>query len=100
MTGKSGGVGGAATNPGGLQQGDRIRGRGRAPGALLTANDGQEASKCYVKIDLAAAGERRWKFNRHGGGRRGREVAESESDAGRDGTRYTGTETGDAQVGK
>ena len=53
-----------------------------------------------LKNILAAARERHWKYGRHGVGGRGREVAESESDAGSDGSQDAGTDTGDNQVGK
>ena len=52
-----------------------------------------------LKDILAAARERRWKFGRRGksgGGEMG--VEDSEYGAGSDGYRYSGTETGDAQV--
>ena len=49
-----------------------------------------------LKDILPAARERRWKSGRHGGGRRDREVADSESDAGRNGPWDAGTDTGDA----
>ena len=49
---------------------------------------------------LVAAKALRWKSVRRGNGGGGREVAESDSDAGSDVPRYAGTETGDAQVGK
>ena len=45
---------------------------------------------------LAAARLRRWESGIRLEGRGGREV--EESDAGIDGTRYSGTDTGDAQV--
>ena len=53
-----------------------------------------------LKEILAAASDWRWKFGRRGEGRGGMEVGESESDAVSDGLRYSGTETGDAQVGE
>ena len=51
-----------------------------------------------LKNILAAAREQHWKYGRHGVGGRGREVAESESDAGSDGSQDAGTDTGDNQV--
>ena len=56
--------------------------------------------KAALKDMLAAARAKRWKPGSHGKGGGGREVSESESDAESHGSRYTGTETGDAQVGK
>ena len=53
-----------------------------------------------LKDILLAARDRRWKSVRHGGGGGGTEVADSESDTGRNGPRYAGTETGDAQAGE
>ena len=49
MAGSSGVVGGVVTNIGGLQQGDRLKGMGEAPGAVVAANGGQEAAECSVK---------------------------------------------------
>ena len=42
-------MGGVAADTGGLRQGDRLRGRGEAPGAVVEENGGQEAAECYVK---------------------------------------------------
>ena len=53
-----------------------------------------------LKEIFSAARERRWKSGRRGGGGGDRVVAELESNAGIDGDRYDGTETGDAQVGE
>ena len=44
-----------------------------------------------------AARARRWESSRRGEGGGDREI--EESDAGSDGTQYSGTETGDSQVG-
>ena len=49
---------------------------------------------------LAEARARIWKSGRHGEGGGGREVADSDSDAGIDWPRYAGMETGDTQVGE
>ena len=55
-----------------------------------------------LKDILAAAREKRWKYDRRGGGRRDRYAAESESEdgAGSDGSQDARTETGEAQVGE
>ena len=47
-----------------------------------------------------AARYRRWKSGRRGGGRKDRDTEDSEYGTGSDVSRYAGTETGDAQVGK
>ena len=44
-------MGGIETNPGGMRQGGRLLGRGKAPGSVVAANVGQEAAECYVKRD-------------------------------------------------
>ena len=48
-------MGGGATNPGGLQQVYRLRGRGEATGIVVAANGGQEAAECYVKRDFVGS---------------------------------------------
>ena len=54
-----------------------------------------------LKEILAAARERRWKYDRHGGGRGGdRDVEDSVDGAGRDGSQDSGTDTGDGHVGE
>ena len=52
-----------------------------------------------LKYISESARERCWKPGRRGEGGGGREVAESESDAGRNVPWYAGEETGDAYVG-
>ena len=52
-----------------------------------------------LKEILEVTREWSWKSGRRGRCRGGREVAESESNAGSDGPWYSGTEIGDAQVG-
>ena len=53
-----------------------------------------------LKDISAVARARHWESERRGEGGGGRGVADSESDAGRYGTRYSGTDTGDVQVSK
>ena len=54
MTGgsQSGRVVGVASNLGGLRQGDRIRGRREAPGAVVASKGVHKAAECYVKINF------------------------------------------------
>ena len=59
--------------------------------------DQKQLSAILEDISTAAR-ERRWESSRSGEGGGGMELAES--GAGSDVTRYTGMETGDAQVGK
>ena len=53
-----------------------------------------------LKEILVAARERCWEFGRHGEGEGGREVSESEFNAGSNWTQYAGTGICDAQVGE
>ena len=53
-----------------------------------------------LKEILETARKQRYKSGRHGGGVGDRETEESEDGAGSGGSRYAGTETGDAQVGE
>ena len=40
------------TNTGGLRQGDGLRERGEATGAVVVSNGGQKSAECYVKRDF------------------------------------------------
>ena len=68
-------------------------GRRREPWWRKTVD--QKQLSATLKEILAAARARHWKSGRRGEGGGGRDVAESESDAGSDGPQYSGTETGD-----
>ena len=100
MAGNSGGVGVAATNNGGLQQkiGYTEGGRRRETWWRQTA-DSKQLNDTLKDIFMEARDWRR-KSGRRGKGGGGKDVADSESNAGSDGPWYDGTETGDAQVGK
>ena len=96
--GNSGGVGGIATNLVGLQQGDWLRGTRETPGAVVATNSGQEAYECYVKRYFGGGKGEALEIRQawRGGGDRG--VAESEANAGKDGSSDAGTEKGYLQV--
>ena len=53
-----------------------------------------------LKEISATARAQRWKYGRRGEGGEGKEVVELESKTGSDGPWYSGTETGDSQVGE
>ena len=53
-----------------------------------------------LKDILPAARDRRWKYVRRGGGIGDRDAAESEDSTGSNGSRDSGTESGDTHVGE
>ena len=65
---------------------------------MVAENGDQESAECYIKRDLGGGKGACWKYSRRGGGEGDREVAELDSDAGSDGSRDAGTDTGGSQV--
>ena len=94
-------MGGVAANNGGVQQGKKGYGGGgrrREPWWRKTA--ARKQLRTTLKYISVAERERRCKSGRHGKGRGGTEVVDSESNAGINGPQYDGTATGDNQVGE
>ena len=93
-------MGGVASNLGGLRQGYRLQGRRKHQEPWWRQTAAINYLSATLKDILEAARERRWKSGRRGwrGGDRYAEDSYYESE--RCGYQYSGTETGDVQVGK